>query len=75
MPGIKEPQKQENVQQLDPHGEEGGEGTEFGQMPNPDRRYHVGKGKYPEIKQHKNLNQDLPAEICHGGITSRQFVE
>jgi hypothetical protein len=26
MPGIEEPQKQENVQHLDPHGDEGGEG-------------------------------------------------
>jgi hypothetical protein len=74
MPGIEEPQKQENVQHLDPHGDEEGEGTECGKMPNPDCCYHIGKGNYPEIRQHKRINQDLPAEVCHGRITSKQFI-
>jgi hypothetical protein len=66
MPGIEEPQKQDKIQHLHPHGDEGGEGTECRQVPNPDCCYHKGKGKYPEIKQHKRLNQDLPADVCHG---------
>jgi hypothetical protein len=74
MPGIEEPEKQKNVRHLNAHGDKSSEGTECGQMPNSDCRYHTGNDKYPGIEQHKRLDQDLPAEVCHGRITSKQFI-
>jgi hypothetical protein len=65
MPGIEEAQKQDKVQHLHPHGNEGGKRTEFGQVPNPDRCYHIREGKYSEIRQYKRLNQEPPAGVCH----------
>src|ERR1700688_1761531 len=74
MPEIEKAEEQKEVRQFDAHGKECGEGSELGEMPSQNRRYHVGKGEHARVEQHEHLEQDLPAEVCHTRTSSRRIV-